>query len=1106
MNLRFFLKKMVVVLLVLLGSSAGAFGASAVQAQVNACVPLGPEVNDNGIDEDCDGWLGTSNGYNVRASHPRVLLTSAMLDVALARMTGPGAREPYNAWYNAIKTREDQNQDVDLVNLALIYKATGDVTYLNRFLARRPTGGDPDLTELYAVDILWDDLSDEVKLGIMQRVSANDNCWYWDSVAQSGREPEEVSWGYHSAHGVSKGMAYAGAFAYDEILQNAEVVNHPETYNRFNIANYVRLVADELGAGGYFRRIENRVSGDPAYNDALPGGYGGMYDNIGYDASEEARSIYLIAEFLMVTGIDYSQEMLHDKYRATFYQAMQYPHIASPAETDRWCRRAGTELHEIARIWFTQTSQWQPFDDAIALTAYLYQDPRMQYYFSEGRQRLLCNDAYDGMWWDLIFYDDGLAIDLPASNPTAAYFSGPGLVSMREDWSNDSLFAVFVAGEGISRRYEDANSFLLHRKTDIIPHAGARIRFNADNEKHHWYHVRSIAKNTLKIFDPNESFDIESDGAIGVLHSGQPLVDSDNFGGQIFETPISANEGCFSTDGCGSNVARSNCSAYPLDVCETANVIKYEHIPNAYTYAVGDGAAAYTRKIDYFEREFLYLRPEVVVVFDRVQTVDPSFRKVWTIHTSPEPVGSTTPISTNHGMRRYANESQITISHPDTVTYLDVLLPQANRVTIRGGDTLLTSAPLRPGQPISAGQVLDLDIPRWLELFAVGSDMVGTVTIEGDAAEGDGVSEDIVFDGTVQTYVTSSPTAMTGATLQDATQNWIPDQWAGHVLRLRGGASSDVLITGNDETTLTIAGGYDPGGVWGYYILRPIENSYYHWKRIERITTSDMDVDAFAVSVSHYFDAENAAGEVHSFSPHSDAQDDAYQTRTDIGQWTVEVEAAIPQAHDNFLHVFHLTDPGQPKVATQLVQGDDMSGAIIGDWLVLFANRPEAITSTVITAPRTNGLAVLLLDLILETDYYYAVNGNTLHISTGDNGGVVVRSSDQGVALISAASGLTLRGASGDQSIRLSWTVTGTLPVTATWQIIYTPDASTILMPPITIPTDTVRSHTLTGLTNGVWYTVMLNAMLEAAPILTDTVRVMPAGQLIYLPLILRSQ
>ena len=372
------------------------------------------------------------------------------------------------------------------------------------------------------------------------------------------------------------------------MMVHPEVIAHPEVYNRFNTSNYIRIVDKELGPTGYFHQIENRVAGDPTDNDALPGSFGGMYDNIGYDSSEEAHSVFVLSEFLMLTGEDRYSDMLHDDYRATFYQNMQYPHHYDYAETDRWCRRAGTETHEVARIWYTRTGAWQPNYNAVALTAYLYQDPRMQYYFSQGRQRELCGYAYDGMWWDLIFYDDGLGIEWPATNPTAMYFNGPGLVSMREDWSNEALFAVFVAGEGISRRYEDANSFLLHRKVDIIPHAGARIRNNYDNDKHHWYHVRSLSKNTIKIFDPLESFDIQTGGTIGPLHSGQPLVASDNFGGQLFETPISAYEDCFSTGGCGSNVARYDCSAYPLGVCEVANVTKYRARPQS-LYLFGGG-------------------------------------------------------------------------------------------------------------------------------------------------------------------------------------------------------------------------------------------------------------------------------------------------------------------------------------------------------------------------------------------------------------------------------------------------------------------------------------------------------------------------------------
>ncbi|MFZ6028749.1 MAG: hypothetical protein ACOYYS_13620 [Chloroflexota bacterium] len=1085
---------------VLMAGLAGPPEVPAAHAQRNACVPNGAEVNDNGIDEDCDGWLGTGNGYTIRAEHPRVLMTREMLDGMLARMTGPNARAPYSTWYDLIKAREDQAQDVDLVNLALIYKASGDATYLTRFLARRPTSGDPGLAELYAVDILWDDMPDEVKLNLMQRVSANDDCWYWNSVAESGYEPEAVSWGYHAAYGASLGLAYAGAFAYDDILQSSQVVDNPEMYNRFDIANYVRLAADELSTAGYFHQIENRIAGDPVANTALPGSYGGMYDNIGYDAGEEARSIYLIAEFLMLTGQDHTQEMLHDKYRASFYQNMQYAHIFDAAEQDRWCRRAGTEMHEIARIWYTQTSVWQPLRDAVALTANLYQDPRMQYYFHEGTQRVLCGAPYDGMWWDLIFYDDTLAVEPPETNPTATYFSGPGLVTMREDWSNDAVFAVFVAGEGISRRYEDANSFLLHRKTDIVPHAGARIRNNADNNAHHWYHVRSLAKNTLKIFDPDESFDIESDGSIGALHTGQPLVASDNFGGQIFETPISASQGCFQTDGCGSSVARYNCSAYPLGVCEVADVIKYEHVPDAYTYTVGDGTAAYTRKIDYFQREFLYLRPDVIVVFDRVQTVDAGFRKVWTIHTSPEPAGSTTPVATGHGMRRYEDETHITINHPDTVTYLDVLLPQNNRVTLRGGDTILASAPLNPGQPMGAGQVLEADIPRWLELFAVGSDMQGTITITGDAAEGNGVSEVITFDGTVQTYVSSRPTATSATTLQDSTQNWIADQWVGYVLRLRGGSGEDVLITGNDANTLQIDGGYSPGGVWGYYILRPLENSYYHWKRIDQITTGDMDIDHFTVSIPHDFDAENAAGTLYSFSPHTDAQDDVYRKRSDIGQWTVEVEASVPQKQDNFLHVFHLTDPGQPKVETQLVQGAGVSGAVVADWVLLFANTIEAITMTSVTVPQSGGLNVLFMDLLPESDYYYLAQDGTIALSIDDNGGSLVRSSTQGTALIRPATHLTLNGMPGNRAVTLNWHLDGTLPATTTWTIAYEGPAGDQPSPIAALP-EATRTYELTGLSNYTWYTITLTT---DPPLLADSIRIMPTNRAIYLPLVWR--
>lgn len=54
--------------------------------------------------------------------------------------------------------------------------------------------------------------------------------------------------------------------------------------------------------------------------------------------------------------------------------------------------------------------------------------------------------------------------------------------------------------------------------------------------------------------------------------------------------------------------------------------------------------------------------------------------------------------------------------------------------------------------------------------------------------------------------------------------------------------------------------------------------------------------------------------------------------------------------------------------------------------------------------------------------------------------------------------------------------------------------------------TDTLRAYTLPGLTNYVWYTVTLDAMLDGAPFLTDTVQVMPTDRFVYLPVVQKAR
>jgi parallel beta-helix repeat protein len=99
---------------------------------------------------------------------------------------------------------------------------------------------------------------------------------------------------------------------------------------------------------------------------------------------------------------------------------------------------------------------------------------------------------------------------------------------------------------------------------------------------------------------------------------------------------------------------------------------------------------------------------------------------------------------------------------------------------------------------------------------------------------------------------------------------------------------------------------------------------------------------------------------------------------------------------------------------------------------------------------------------------------------------------------------LTLSGRPGDRTIYLSWDVGTSLPTTSTWQISYDPPGGTPSSPVLGIPEPT-RACTLTDLINYTWYAVTLNAVLDGAPVLTDTATVMPTDLFAYLPVVLRS-
>jgi hypothetical protein len=96
---------------------------------------------------------------------------------------------------------------------------------------------------------------------------------------------------------------------------------------------------------------------------------------------------------------------------------------------------------------------------------------------------------------------------------------------------------------------------------------------------------------------------------------------------------------------------------------------------------------------------------------------------------------------------------------------------------------------------------------------------------------------------------------------------------------------------------------------------------------------------------------------------------------------------------------------------------------------------------------------------------------------------------------------LELTGAPANQAIDLKWSVNVTLPPTSTWRIAYYSQTVPITINNIVSPT---RAYALNGLTNYVWYTVTLNAMLNSTPFLTDTIKLMPTDRFVYLPTVMK--
>lgn len=235
--------------------------------------------------------------------------------------------------------------------------------------------------------------------------------------------------------------------------------------------------------------------------------------------------------------------------------------------------------------------------------------------------------------------------------PLSRYFGSPfGWMVARTGWGGDAVIAEMKLNEYnfANHQHLDAGAFQVYFKGTLASDSGlyygsSGLYGSPHNMNYYW---RTIAHNSLLVYDPNEDFGKRGYG---------------NDGGQRLPN--------------GRNEPRNlDALLAPQNGYRTGKILAHGFGPDPqtpdYTLLQGDLTAAYSKKVQQVTRSFVFLNlrnaqvPAALVVFDRVVSARPDFRKYWLLHTLEEPrveAASATVDSTQHGTRGRLN--------------LDVLLP-----------------------------------------------------------------------------------------------------------------------------------------------------------------------------------------------------------------------------------------------------------------------------------------------------------------------------------------------------------------------------------------------------------------------------------------------
>ncbi|MCB0310293.1 MAG: heparinase II/III family protein [Bdellovibrionales bacterium] len=270
----------------------------------------------------------------------------------------------------------------------------------------------------------------------------------------------------------------------------------------------------------------------------------------------------------------------------------------------------------------------------MALFAYRGGDPFAQELFKKRLKDVLSLREDDprlrNLWSVLLWYQPNAKTPDYDQIPTAARFGqgGADVLAMRSLWNSSApIVASFEAQKHFSAaQHADAGSFSIWKRGPLAVDAGYFLKNYASNGQsyHRNFYIRSIAHNTVLAYDPEERF-VLSKAPSSMLHNdgGQPVLAENPTYKKFLES---------------GEFASGEISRYHHSRSITYARSNLSGAFNSSLVLRRFGHKNYQNKFNYYEREFVYLQPDIFVVLDRLKLKNKNVARVFNLNVAGKPV------------------------------------------------------------------------------------------------------------------------------------------------------------------------------------------------------------------------------------------------------------------------------------------------------------------------------------------------------------------------------------------------------------------------------------------------------------------------------------